>query len=425
MPRPPKPYVFRDWYVTNYGGVDKQKLCKVDEGLKAATIALARLMVQRTDAQQEGTLGVSGAGKATAKPKRGRGESYGDGLAGPGEKTVAEVFDEFLDFKESETDPETYKHYCGKLAAFYERFGTRGIRSITLKDGLAYKKWLIETKPWKKGKKTEKGVGPTTVNHHIRAARTLFNWAKMSSRGYIDRNPWEEIRYLPEKGRERLITDEEFSHLLAQCTDGGGVIGSAQDFRERLIVLRHTTFRPGELRKLKWAYIRFEKHQIVFPPEVIKTKSRRAVTMLDTVEEVLKERKRRLEARRLKPKGYVFPGAGKDEQGKRVAAAGDQEKTIEANSFSQRFRRLCDRCVELGLIEEEKGGERLVLYSSRHTRITELVASNIPMKAVMDEAGHKVPATTNRYTHLADEYQTGIIRQHASKRLDGSSEGGG
>lgn len=423
MPRPPKPFIFRDWYCTNYGGVPKQKLCKVAEGLKAANVALARLMVQRADGVQEGTLGVSGAGKIAPQTRSRREESYGEGLAGPSEKTVAQVFDEFLDFKESETDPTTYQHYRDKLTAFYERFGTRSIRSITLKDGLAYKKWLLEAKVWKKGKRSKKGVGATTTNHYIRAAKTLFNWAKMASRGYIDRNPWEEIRYLPEKGRERLITDEEFKHLLDQCTDGN-VAGGAQEFREQLTVLRHTTMRPGELRRLKWAYVRWDKHQIVFPPEVIKTKSRRAVTMLDVVEEVLTTRKKRLDDRSIESKEYVFPRSGRDEQGKLVAGT-DHDKIIDMNSFSQRFRRLFNRCVELGLIEEEKGGERLVLYSSRHTRITELVASNIPMKAVMDEAGHKIPATTNRYTHLADEYQTYLIRQQASKRVGGSAEGAG
>jgi integrase len=140
--------------------------------------------------------------------------------------------------------------------------------------------------------------------------------------------------------------------------------------------------------------------------------------MLHVVEEVLVGRKRRLEAQGMKAEGFVFPGVGKDRRGKRAAVAGDRH--IKANSFSQRFRRLVERCVKLNLIEKEKAGERLVLYSSRHTRITEMVAAGLPAKVVMDEAGHKVPTTTNRYTHLADEFVTETVRKQAGRQVGGS-----
>jgi hypothetical protein len=45
------------------------------------------------------------------------------------------------------------------------------------------------------------------------------------------------------------------------------------------------------------------------------------------------------------------------------------------------------------------------------------VAANIPLKAVMDEAGHRVAATTNRYTHLADDYVIDIVRSKAACRI--------
>ena len=35
MPRKPKPYVHRGWWVTNMGG-QRQKLCREEEGQKAA-----------------------------------------------------------------------------------------------------------------------------------------------------------------------------------------------------------------------------------------------------------------------------------------------------------------------------------------------------------------------------------------------------
>jgi hypothetical protein len=102
MPRPPKPYVFREWFCTNFGGVAKQKLCRVEEGYKAAELALARLVVQRADAEQEGTAGVPGRGvQADLPPVL---PTCGAGLGGPKARLVGEVFDEFLDVKKVETE---------------------------------------------------------------------------------------------------------------------------------------------------------------------------------------------------------------------------------------------------------------------------------------------------------------------------------
>jgi hypothetical protein len=58
-------------------------------------------------------------------------------LADPTAKSVAEVFDEFLNVKRVEKDELTYVHYRDKITPFYQRFGTRPIRSLTLQDGLA------------------------------------------------------------------------------------------------------------------------------------------------------------------------------------------------------------------------------------------------------------------------------------------------
>ena len=85
-------------------------------------------------------------------------------------------------------------------------------------------------------------------------------------------------------------------------------------------------------------------------------------------------------------------------------------------SFSQRFRRLRDRCVELGEIRPEKNGEKLVLYSTRHTRITELFVEGNEHHVVMAESGHLTPMTTERYKHLADSYITERVRQNAGAR---------
>jgi integrase len=317
MSRAAKPFKHEGWYKTNVGGT-RTRLCPVEDGFKAAEDALARLKVGRMQIVERGQAPTP---------------------VGPGivvnirSKLVGEVHDEYLDFSQADAAADTYRFYRDKLQAFFGRFADRDIRSLTQADGAAYKKWLRTEKIWKKGKTKMRGVGPTTVNHHLRAAKTLLSWAAEPDRDYLARNPWKKVKLLPERGRERLITDAEFGHLLAQCTDGN-TRGGARDFRELLLVLRHTTMRPGEVRKLRWEYINLDRHQIVFPADVVKTKTRRPVTMIPAVEHVLHERKGRLD----RAEGFVFPATGQGADGKRAAVVVD--RCITGNNLAQRFRRL-------------------------------------------------------------------------------------
>src|SRR5262249_3769439 len=117
-------------------------------------------------------------------------------------KKVHQAHGEFLDVKQSEAEALTYKHYVDKLLPFYERFATRPVASLTEADGLGYQTWLMNEKEWKKGKKQMKGLGPCSVNHHLRAARTFLSWCARPARRYIPFNPWSGLNYLKEHGRE-------------------------------------------------------------------------------------------------------------------------------------------------------------------------------------------------------------------------------
>lgn len=52
-------------------------------------------------------------------------------------------------------------------------------------------------------------------------------------------------------------------------------------------------------------------------------------------------------------------------------------------------------------IAPDENGETLVLYSSRHTFITNAAKAGVSGPVLQDLAGHTDPATTARYTHLA------------------------
>ena len=80
--------------------------------------------------------------------------------------------------------------------------------------------------------------------------------------------------------------------------------------------------------------------------------------------------------------------------------------------------------MKAGELQEAKKGEKLVLYSTRHTRITEMFVEGNEQHVVMAESGHVVPATTERYKHLADDYVTNRVRQNA-RRPDAGGGGSG
>jgi integrase len=358
VPRKPGPWPYKKFWVSSFGGIQKRKLCPLSHGKRAAEIILARLIAEHAEADTPGP-GIA--------PRR-------DG------RTVSEAIEEFLDQKKAACSEDGFEFYRDRLKPLYKKYGGRPLVSITDTDGFAYLRWLRE----------ECNLGNTTVNHNIRVARSLFRWAAKTRRRYLKADPWEELPRLPENKRERVLTDEEFNILLANC--GRGDKGrTTEDFRDFLVILRYTGMRPGELRKLRWEYVNFVDHRIVFPADKVKTKSRRPITMVDKVEEILRKRGRRSE-------GLVFTQRGRQ---------------VTSDSLSQRFTRLVRRCVARGLIEAEKGGERIVMYTTRHSRGTELVKL-VPLPTVMAELGHKRLSTSQRYLHTSDDYNTQVVREKAN-----------
>lgn len=370
MPNIPKPYKKGNYWVTSAGGEQHQKLCPLSDGFDRAQELLQAFLVK-----DQGW-------------------------------TVCVAVEKFLAYKAAEKSAGTASWYTDRLQPFLERFRNDLLANISLEMGVAFKEWLLQDKEWVRGKKQMKGVSRNTCNGYMRAAKTLFNWCCKSQQraSGLTANPWHEMdSAVSTDGRERLITDAELQILLDNCKAArpGGLLDREDDFREQLLLLRQTTLRPGELRQLRWEYINWDQHQIIFPAEVIKTKKRREVTLLDSSEDLLRCRQARLLERGATCQGtdFVFAKPGRDKDGRMVAGLGNAP--IKNQSLSQKFRRLFLKCVRLGLLVKEKVGERLVPYSARHSRISELVREGHQPSIIMREAGHTNPATTERYIHLA------------------------
>ena len=165
MPRQPKPYVKDGFFCTSTGGVQHRKLCPVHMGPKHANHCLTSLLIQLDHIKQ------SGGNPADIQLEQASGivRSAAPGVTYP---TVAAALDNFLTHVKSEASGPTYEWYREKLLPVRERYGHLPVNKLTLTTGQQYKTWLREEKRWRRGKKgaAHKGVSPTTVNHHIRAA---------------------------------------------------------------------------------------------------------------------------------------------------------------------------------------------------------------------------------------------------------------
>ena len=310
-------------------------------------------------------------------------------------KKVHEAHDEFLDAKKADGEPLTYKHYVDKLlAVLHDEASWRPCCSLADRGGRRRLQILSDARQGM-GEGQNAGEGTRSLLRESpspRRARPFSTGAGKPGRRHITYSPWADIKYLKELGRERLVTDEEFAALLKHCVtcryadrpehkpEACTYCESDAEFRQILVVMRHTTMRPGELRQLEWDEVEFSAHRIAMSAKKIKTRNRRSITLLPEVEKLLEGRRQRAIAEHGQASGLVFP-----------TMDGEEWNRV---SFSQRFRRLRQRAVAAGDMQNEKKGEKLVLYSTRHTRITELFVQGNEQHVVMAESGHIVPMTT-------------------------------
>lgn len=375
MGRKATPRKWRDWYVTEAGGQGMKKLCPISDGMKKAKTKLAEhlesIEEEKKEAKRAGLV-------ETDTPYK-----------------VSHLAAEFLQLKEATKHPETLEFYQKNLVAFVDVYGDLEARKLGLHHATEY---ISDMK--------KKGLGNTTINHRIRSVKAVFNYGVDSER--VIKNPWKRVQLLPERKRKRTVTDEEFQKLLKAC-DGciayRGMVSAeenAQLLRDVLHVLRYTAMRPGELRKLRWDHLHLDEEFIIIPASEHKTGTTaknpedRVIPIMEEVKPIFLSRKEKYGHQPL-----VFPNIA----GKLWAGQG----------FSQRFSRLRKRA---GLDEPDRNGEKLVWYSLRHTRLSEVAKKEgwDPF-SVMRLGGHTSIEMTKRYIHVGAEDLKRSAREGRQRRL--------
>ena len=182
--------------------------------------------------------------------------------------------------------------------------------------------------------------------------------------------------------RSRIITPNEFRDLLRH---------SDPSFRRALVALRQTGCRPGELRSLIWDWVDLEHSYWIFPDHKTITRQRQPKPRIIPLPPTVHKLCTWLARQPHRPTDHVFLNALGTPYGK--------------DTFSRKMARVRARARI-----EPKAGERIVLYSTRHTFATE-ASGKVTDIELAELMGQTDTRTTRRYIHFNAERLRDIQRR--------------
>jgi integrase len=304
------------------------------------------------------------------------------GVEGQHVVLVKDLVNKFLDRTRAEKESDTLRDYTAmlsklvdgfpwkrrsrgssprvRLEPFTEGFGDRAVTEVTTIAVQDLRNALVKLHK------------PKTVNNWLIACKACWNWgAKMK---LVGENPFAEFEPLFAPGRERICSVEEFELLMTHSDDV---------FRPVLQFLRYTPSRPGVVRKIVCS----DLDPALTHATLHKTKRSSTSKIKEPwkipIADVLRPMLRELVAKRDR-NGHLF--------------LNEDGRPWTKDALSLRMRRLRERAG----IPPDTRGEKIVLYSSRHTYLTKAATSpgmNAALLGAM--ADHTDPKTTRRYLHFS------------------------
>jgi integrase len=213
---------------------------------------------------------------------------------------------------------------------------------------------------------------PVAANRVLACVRKMFNMAEVWGHRPDGSNPCRHVPKYPEKGKTRLITDEELVRLFAylDCADAEGLEHPFLTLGIRLQF--EFAARMSEIINLEWAWVDFTNRRVVWPDSktggMSKPMSAEAVRLLST-------------APRLEGSPYVCPSIFVPSM------------PMSANTYVSGWRRILVRA----------GVSRVGTHGIRHRAATDIANSGIPVKVGMALTAHKTVTMFMRYVHSQDD----------------------
>jgi integrase len=262
------------------------------------------------------------------------------------------------------------------LSIFRAHFGRKRLRSIGYSDLRSFRDARLNTYTIRKdedGEPCKRKIA--SVNREMAYLRRMFFIAQRE--GWILRNPFVTgdslISVADEKKRERIISREEESLLVAACDTPNRKL---KHLRAIIICALETGMRQGEIFKLCWSDVDFEQ-------DVIRVRSEHTKTFRARHVPITARLRTELERLWIEVEPEYLQDGGLDE------VTGDEKTIFQLKSVKRSFAAVCKLA----------GIHDLRFHDLRHTAATRLVAQNRPLAEVGRILGHSHVDTTYRYVN--------------------------
>jgi integrase len=265
--------------------------------------------------------------------------------------------------------------------------GKRKVTTVEVKDLIAYQ--AMRRKDTKKKDGTG-SIHPHTINEETSAIRACFRYIKKIYPKLGWEIPQAERLTRTHDTKERIFTDAEIEALVKELHQPGPRRTSANRRKmaaDIVIVSWKTAMRFGEVLALRWIdVIMPEDNQpgtiLIRQTDTHQTKTRkeRAIPMPKAVAEILERRSKSTTS------DLIFPC-----QNRMDGSQSALRKVISAAA------------ERAGINWSREDSDGVVFHTLRHTAITKLVRSGVPLPTVGKWAGHSTKYMTMLYSHWTQE----------------------
>lgn len=277
-----------------------------------------------------------------------------------GSISVAKLCELFLSDAQENLEPRTYESYRYACQKFINLFGTRSAHTI---EPLDFAKFSTDLK---------RTLGDTSRAILLRSMQRCFNWGVESR--LIPPHQLGRIRKPRPKNRDRFLTDTELQAML-RGSNPKNHHRSGAEYRRLLLAMDWTMCRPGELARLEWSHVHLDRSVAILADHKTKRTGRpKIIPLIPKMKRLLVWLKARSRSK------FCFVNS--------------QNRPWTISSINIRMRNLKER---IGL-------EDVVPYTIRHRAATNAILRTGDLKMTSLVLGHTSTATTERYTHLAQEH---------------------
>lgn len=277
--------------------------------------------------------------------------------------TFGDMADLFLE-KYSKVNKKSWKTsdwvYLRRLKPY---FGSYGLPKISPEMVEEYKSERLST-----------GIKKCSVNRELSCIRKVFNVA--IAWGYTKTNPLKDVRFYSEKEniRERVLSEDEEVRLLA---------ASSPHLMPILKVALNTGMRKGEIFKMRWENVDFEKREVRIPES--KSGTERRIPINSAL--------------------FALLHSLRSRDGNHESVFSNPETGKPYVDIKRAFSGACRRASITNLR----------FHDLRHSFASRLVSRGVDIVIIKELMGHASIVTTQRYLHSQASEKLRAVETLASK----------